>query len=157
MDPWCENSSAGSRSLGTVGSPRELFFESSFNSNITTTARPSTVNNAEVFEKLPDSAEYLNRLEVKLKNLSQKKSSQRQDRKEQILSNLIRSESKQIVGILSSADLELDREIESNNVLRQLVPQQPLTHGETVHLVTSDQLDISYTKNLPDDEPSLSD
>lgn len=154
MDPWCENSSSGSGSPGAGKSSQELVFESSFNTSLTT-VRPSPDDNGEIFEKLPDSAEYLTRLEAKLRNLPQKKT--RQDHKEQILSNLIRSESKQILGILSSADLELDREIESSSVLRQLVPQQPLTHGETVHLVTADQLDISYTKNLQVDEPSLSD
>lgn len=141
MDPWCENSS----SEGSGTSSQENIFEDSFN-NTVTGVKP-TDNNVGKFEKLLDSEEYLKLLDTKLKNL--KKSAARPD-KEQILSNLIRSESKHIVGILSSTDLELDQEVHSSGVLRQLVPQQPLTVGETVHLVNADQLARSFEENLED-------
>jgi len=88
-------------------------------------------------------------LEAKLKKLESKKG-ERSLNKEDILGNLIRSESKQILGILSHSDLELDREIQHNLIRRQLAPKLPLTVGETVHLVKADQLDKNYSENQTD-------
>lgn len=105
-------------------------------------------------EKLPDSEEYLKILEGKLKSLDKKKGQQSLGQaKQDILASLLRSESRQIVGILDSADLELDRGVSSNLVVRQLLPKQPLTLGETVRLVDADQLDKAYSE-IVDDEPN---
>jgi len=103
------------------------------------------------FEKLSDSQEYLKCLEAKLKKLEVKKGlNNHTQNKEEILGNLIRSDSKQILGILSDSDIDLDREIQSNLLVRQLAPKQPLTVGETVHLVKADQLDSNYSENQID-------
>lgn len=104
--------------------------------------------NGKRFEKLPDSEEYLKCLEGKLKKLEVKKGLvNHKQSKEEILGNLIRSDSKQILGILSESDFDLDREIQSNLLVRQLAPKQPLTVGETVRLIEADQLDSSYSEN----------
>jgi len=106
--------------------------------------------NVNKFEKLPDSDDYLRVLEKKLKAIEAKKGQKPSLQcKEEILGNLIRSESKQILGILSETDLQLDREIQPNLLLRQLAPKQPLTVGETVHLVSADQLDREHAEQNP--------
>lgn len=135
MDPWGEKTCREEVTSCCTNSFQNSFLE----------------ENGGKFEKLPDSQEYLSQLESKLKQLTKKKGEKSfRQNKEEILGNLIRSESKQILGILSDSDLALDREIQPNLVLRQLQPQQPLTVGETVHLVESDQLDQSYAAGSED-------
>jgi len=101
---------------------------------------------------LPDSAEYINNLEAKLRHISRggKKRSKEECTREQALTNLLRSDSKQVIGILSDSDLALDRELDRNQVISRIIPKQPLTAGETVKLVNSDILDQNFAKNLED-------
>lgn len=100
------------------------------------------------FEPLPDSAEYLNQLETKLHNLQNGKTKRAvPPQREQILSNLLRSESKQILGVLSDTDIDLDREIVRNQIISKIIPKQPVTVGETVQLITSDFLDQSFSSS----------
>jgi len=105
-----------------------------------------------LFEKLPDSEEYLKLLEDKLKRLANKKAQKNSEAKQDILANLLRSDSRQLAGILCNADLELDRGVNTNLVVRQLLPKQPLTVGETVRLVDADQLDKTYSETT--EEPN---
>ncbi len=65
-----------------------------------------------------------------------------------MLANLLRSDSKQVLGILSDSDIALDREIDRNQIISRIIPKQPLTAGETVRLVQSDVLDQNFAKNL---------
>lgn len=104
------------------------------------------------YEPLPDSAEYINHLEAKLRNISRggKKRSKQECTREQALTNLLRSDSKQVIGILTDSDLALDRELDRNQVISRIIPKQPLTSGETVKLVNSDILDQNFAKNLED-------
>lgn len=101
---------------------------------------------------LPDSADYINNLEAKLRDISRggKKRSKEEFTREQALTNLLRSDSKQVIGILSDSDLALDRELDRNQVISRIIPKQPLTAGETVKLVNSDILDQNFAKNLED-------
>ena len=109
------------------------------------TRSPQGDDNGAFFQKLPDSDEYLKRLEARLELIQRKGGSDKKpsfaQNKEQILGNLLRSESKQVLGILSDSDISLDRELVTNPLLRQLVPRQPITIGETVKLLEADQLD----------------
>ncbi len=72
--------------------------------------------------------------------------------REQVLANLLRSDSKQVLGILSDSDIALDREIDRNQIISRIIPKQPLTAGETVRLVQSDVLDQNFAKNLEESE-----
>lgn len=136
MDPW---GATNYSEKADIAAPDNAFKDSFVLGSSTAAVLPQDGNK---FEKLPDSEEYLSRLENRLKALDKNKNRQdSQFAKEQILANLIRSESKQILGILTDADVSLDREIETSQVLRQIVPKQPLTVGETVRLVESDHLD----------------
>lgn len=102
------------------------------------------------YEPLPDSADYIKNLETKLRNISRggDKRSCQESAREQALTNLLRSDSKQVIGILSDSDLALDRELDRNQVISRIIPKQPLTAGETVKLVNSDILDQNFAKNL---------
>jgi len=136
MDPWGATN-IGINSEQKLGGAENLFQDSFLDEC------------ANQFERLPDSEEYLKILEDKLRKLDKKKALKScEETKQDILGNLLRSESKQIVGILNSVDLELDREVNTNLVFRQLIPKQPLTVGETVRLVESDQLDKTYSEGL---------
>lgn len=139
MDPW-----GVTRTRDALVEPTPESFKDSFSQQV-----GSSVENVQQFTKLSDSEEYLNLLEKKLRNLERNGS---QSNKEQILGNLLRSESKQLLGIIKDSDLDLDREIDVHPVLRQLEPRQPLTLGETVRLVDSDLLDTSYSQNLQNGE-----
>jgi len=128
MDPW------GVRSVDE-NSERNIVAENTFQDSF-------------LFEKLPDSEEYLKILEDKLKRLNKKKAQQGNSGqvKQDILASLLRSESRQIVAILDNVDIDLDRGVNTNLVVRQLLPKQPLTIGETVRLVDADQLDKAYSE-----------
>lgn len=134
MDPW------GVRSVDE-NSERNIVAENTFQDSFLD-------KYANQFEKLPDSEEYLKILEDKLKSLNKKKAQQGNSGqvKQDILASLLRSESRQIVGILDNVDLDLDRGVNTNLVVRQLLPKQPLTIGETVRLVDADQLDKTYSE-----------
>jgi len=141
-DPWL---AVGSQTSATSSSCKGNSFDDAF-----TDGAEAGVVPCDGFERLPDSAQYLALLEKRLSNLKRRKESGKafQEHKDEIIGKLLRSESRQLVGILSETDLQLDREVDSNQLLRQLVPKQPRTLGETVHLVKADQLDLAYAENL---------
>ena len=143
MDPWNYSSST---ELSQTNTLTNHFTDSFIDSNILN-------ENDQGFAKLPDSDEYLKILENKLKNLEKKKGQKGfEEKKEDILGNLLRSESKQLLGILSESDINLDQAVDTNQVLRQLVPQQPLTVGEIIPLVDSDVLDKTFSESIEEDE-----
>jgi hypothetical protein len=95
-------------------------------------------------ERLPDSEEYIARLEVKLGRLRAGLSRQQQHHKEDIIAALLTSDSRQVLlHGLGNEDLALEEAVETSQLVRQVIPQQPVTRGETVPLVTADQLDRS--------------
>lgn len=146
MDPW-----GGTRNSDSLVHPNPLeTFQDSFTDVV------ASKENVQQFEKLPDSEEYLNLLETKLRNLESRRARNgTHANKEQTLGALLRSESKQLLGILRDSDLDLEREVDVHPVLRQLEPRQPLTVGETVLLVESDHLDTSYSEHLHNDGENL--
>ena len=110
----------------------------------------SNIFQNERYEPLQDSAEYIDSLETKLRKISSgnNKNKDKAQHREQVLANLLRSDSKQVLGILSDSDIALDREIDRNQIISRIIPKQPLTAGETVRLIQSDVLDQNFAKNL---------
>ena len=160
MDPWNFSSEHSSEllSLGAGGPGHCLSFENSFqpHQRHQEQGEPVSGQGSVLFEKLPDSDEYLARLESRLQRLQSGRSkkakssvvSKQQDlvtdlstAKEDALCRLIRSESQQLRGIDNGDDDSfLEEEVSTNVLYRRLVPEQPLTRGEKVILVAADQL-----------------
>ncbi|XP_022917041.1 coiled-coil domain-containing protein 32 [Onthophagus taurus] len=91
-----------------------------------------------IFEKLPDSDQYLASLEAKLHKIKtdQDVIKQLQQKREECMNQLLNN-----TQYSEDVDLELDEPIESSTVLRAITPQkQALTQGEIVELVKYDQL-----------------
>lgn len=96
------------------------------------------------FQPLPDSEEYLQSLEKKLKKLktSQTFLNQLKSKREDCISNLLRDNSRNIT---NEELLELDTPIQSSvqEICRHFCPEQPLNVGETVHIIQHDHLEKS--------------
>lgn len=94
------------------------------------------------FQPLPDSEEYLQSLEKKLKKLktSQTLLNQLKSKREDCISNLLRDNSRNIT---NEELLELDTPIQSSvqEICRHFCPEQPLNVGETVHIIQHDHLE----------------
>jgi len=137
MDPWCslqsEDSSAVKQTSG-------LGFEDKF--------VEGSENNREVlFEKLPDSAEYLQNLEAKLRKLSTARQSNTTN-KTSLVDDLAKARESAIVNFVTSGDiinnsedLDLETSIEVHPLARRLIPEQAITLGEQVELTKADQLE----------------
>lgn len=137
MDPWCslqsEDSSAVKQTSG-------LGFEDKF--------VEGSENNREVlFEKLPDSAEYLQNLEAKLRKLSTARQSNTTN-KTTLVDDLAKARESAIVNFVTSGDiinnsedLDLETSIEVHPLARRLIPEQAITLGEQVVLTKADQLE----------------
>lgn len=138
MDPWCDDIKVGEVCTAHPTTNNINFFQDNFKEE------------NKRYEPLQDSAEYLNSLETKLRKISSgnNKNKDKAQHREQVLANLLRSDSKQVLGILSDSDIALDREIDRNQIISRIIPKQPLTAGETVRLVQSDVLDQNFAKNL---------
>ena len=105
-----------------------------------------------IFEKLPDTKDYLARLESKLQGLggvrdSSRRSGRREEAalvleleqgKEAALSQLVRSE--------TSSREEVEEEVRVGRIVRRLVPEQALTQGEKVRLTRADHLEKEQEK-----------
>jgi hypothetical protein len=148
MDPWCDHTKdhindGVDQPSGSVRAQRDLIQHSFQDSFQAENGR---------YEPLPDSTEYINLLETKLRNITsgagRNKDKHQHRHREQALANLLRSDSKQVLGILTDSDLALDRELDRNQLISRIIPKQPLTAGETVQLVNSDILDQNFAKNL---------
>jgi len=142
MDPWCTASTGGFE-----------VHNSAAQSNQTNSFQDSFLENDGKYTPLQDSAEYIELLEAKLRNIS-KSGNKKVQHREQVITNLLRSDSKQILGILSDTDIALERELDRNQVLSRIIPKQPITVGETVHLINADILDQNYSTNVDSDETS---
>jgi len=131
--------------------PIRLGFEDSFVNNQQTDQEVT-------FEKLPDSATYLRRLEEKLGRLEVKRkpvgSVGKIVTEEKLLVESL-SRAKKIaldnlvfddVGNTGSVDLDIEQIIPTNYLARRLVPQQPLNQGEIVELTKTDLLEQEQEK-----------
>jgi len=144
MDPWGGNTSEG------TSSSQENIFDDSFTIDV----KKSDGSENGKFQKLPDSEEYLAVLETKLKNLKKKKVLN----KEEIVGELLLRSNSRLE--ISDTDIELDsaalQAAANNQLVRQILPKQPISRGETVRLLQADYLGQGYTKSLQEDT-SLSD
>ncbi|KAL5284748.1 hypothetical protein ACFFRR_006827 [Megaselia abdita] len=94
------------------------------------------------FQPLPDSQEYLQNLEKKLRKLksNQKILDQLKSKREDCISNLLRDNSTRIT---NDEFLELETPIQSSvqEICRHFCPEQPLSVGEVVHIIQHDHLE----------------
>ena len=113
------------------------------------------------FERLPDSDEYLKLLESKLQKLTsgrnQKSSEESRKLRTTLVENLTRVREDTLANLVTSCDsqnvsddldIDLERSLNINPVIRRLVPEQPLTTGETIHLTRSDQLQSKVEEEI---------
>lgn len=139
MDPWC---SLQSEDSSAVKRTSVLDFEDKFVEGLSS-------NRGIIFEKLPDSAEYLQNLEAKLSKLTTARQSQAStSNKNSLVDDLARAREDAIVNFVTSGDivnnsedLDLETSIEVHPLARRLVPEQAITVGEQVVLTKADQLE----------------
>lgn len=141
MDPWGLSSRPGDyKELPEEQEQRqeELKFESSFIPDTHGCDRESVK-----FEKLPDSENYLERLEKKLVKVKGGAGGRRREEaclvqelregKETALAQLVLGEARE--------EEEQEQEVRPGYLVRRLVPQQPLTQGEQQVLTGADHLE----------------
>jgi len=139
MDPWCSLQSEDSSAV--TQNPR-LGFEDKF-------VEGFDKNREVVFEKLPDTSEYLQSLETKLKKLTgARQAKEKSSNKASLVEDLARAREDAIVNFVTSGDIinnsediDLDSSIEVHPLARRLVPEQAITVGEQVVLTKADQLE----------------
>ena len=113
------------------------------------------------FERLPDSDEYLKLLESKLEKLTsgrnQKSSEESRKLRKTLVEDLTRVREDTLANLVTSCDsqnvtddldIDLERSLNINPVIRRLVPEQPLTTGEKVRLTRSDQLQTKVEEEI---------
>ena len=167
MDPWQETTSINTPTATerTGAGPVELLlaFENSFISESdffdTATRNQALINKTPVsFEKLPDSEEYLARLEAKLGkfgvggNLAKGKAvGSRRKEEEGLVLELSAAREAALVQFVgeqggtegrSEEEISGEREVTTNYIARRLQPVQPVTEGEVVVLTKSDSLAV---------------
>jgi len=139
MDPWCSLQSDDSSAVKQTSG---LGFEDKF-------VERSENNREVLFEKLPDSEEYLQNLEAKLKKLSTARQNNTTSlNKTSLVDDLAKAREDAIVNFVTSGDiinnsedLDLETSIEVHPLARRLIPEQAITVGEQVVLTKADQLD----------------
>ena len=144
MDPWC---SLQSEDSSAVKRTSVLDFEDKF---------VERFNRGIIFEKLPDSAEYLQNLEAKLSKLTTARQSQAStSNKNSLVDDLARAREDAIVNFVTSGDivnnsedLDLETSIEVHPLARRLVPEQAITVGEQVVLTKADQLEKEDSESV---------
>jgi len=139
MDPWCSLQSDDSSAVKQTSG---LGFEDRF-------VERSENNREVLFEKLPDSEEYLQNLEAKLRKLSTaRQTNTTSSNKTSLVDDLAKAREAAIVNFVTSGDiinnsedLDLETSIEVHPLARRLIPEQAITVGEQVVLTKADQLD----------------
>lgn len=93
---------------------------------------------------------YKSLTESKLKKLKKNSGvlSQLKEKRVELINNLLTSSRT----ITTDNDIELDRSIESNKIVNHLIPEQPQSVGEIVHLIKHDQLDIQKQEQEEEEE-----
>jgi len=91
------------------------------------------------FQKLDDSDDYLKLLESRLRKIKKDPSvlKQLKEKREECFNNLLNNS----LSITSQQDFELDESLQSNEIIRHLIPAQAQTVGEIAHLIRHDTLD----------------
>jgi len=160
MDPW-GGADTNLSSVESVGNSTETEegFRDKFVDNFCENSDQIT------FEKLPDSEEYIKLLESKLQKLTSKRNQSSEESKkirQTLVKDLERVREDALANFVtncdinnadSEADIDLERSVIVNPVIRRLVPEQPLTPGEQVVLTKADHLDIqSATPKTEDKE-----
>lgn len=163
MDPW-GGADTNLSSVESVGNSTETEegFRDKFVDNFCENSDQIT------FEKLPDSEEYIKLLESKLQKLTSKRNQSSEESKkirQTLVKDLERVREDALANFVtncdinnadSEADIDLERSVIVNPVIRRLVPEQPLTPGEQVVLTKADHLDIqSETENRDKEDPEL--
>lgn len=162
MDPWGGAADTNLSRVESVGDSTETEegFRDKFVDNFCENSDQIT------FEKLPDSEEYIKLLESKLQKLTSKRSNKSSEESKKVRQTLVEDLQKVREDALanfvtdcdtnnadSEADIDLERSVIVNPVIRRLVPEQPLTPGEQVVLTKADHLDIqSETLKTEDKE-----
>ncbi|CAO1353444.1 unnamed protein product [Diamesa hyperborea] len=105
----------------------EKSFEDNFTSHETTDTN-----------KLPDSVDYIKKLESKLNKIKKDPNLLKEltEKREECIRNLLNSSSV----LTSDSDLELEYPVNSSEILRHIIPQQALNVGEIAHLINNDHL-----------------
>lgn len=155
MDPW--TSAAADCTGGPAGGCRAVS-SAAFEDSFVCGAGDSPLSDTHAVnldDRLPDSLAYIARLEGRLASLRAGSSSCRQHHsKEVVIGRLLRADSRQLVhrGLLEEEDLALEEAVETSLLLRHLSPEQPVTRGETVQLVTADQLELQQQRQQLEEE-----
>jgi len=134
MATWCSIQSSDSCAEESSHTPFE--FEDNF-----------VIDSDKVtFEKLPDSKEYLEKLEKKLNKISHSKPKTLNTK--DFLTDFAKAKEQALTGFVLSSDNTIDNEeidLDSNKtvnpIARRIEPKQALTVGEEVILVKSDHLE----------------
>ena len=146
MDPWVSSAAAETQKPDSVdsGLPTAAF-ENNFVSN---------TSEKVIFERLPDSEEYLKKLESKLEKLTstgRKYSEESKKFRQTLVEDLSKVREDTLANFVtncdsedgqSGAEIDLERSVSVNPVIRRLVPEQPITVGEQVVLTHADKLNI---------------
>lgn len=157
MDPWTPppSSRAPGTPDGDLSTPRLQVdaappgFENSFLSDDCHDSRLPVNTNIQ-FEKLPDSAEYLARLEGKLRKVRGGGGARPGARQEAGLVAEVRGGREAAIHQLlagegglvrSQEEVAEEQEVRSNYLTRRILPQQPITRGEQVELTRADALE----------------
>ncbi|XP_059616070.1 uncharacterized protein LOC132261308 [Phlebotomus argentipes] len=144
MNPWLESESQKSSDFQS-DSTTEIGFEDNF--------QPKS-------ERLPDSQEYLDRLESKLRRIKKDPNVLRQlaEKREACLQSLL-VDCGDGVQANREIDLNLDAPVNSTDfraaqeIARFLRPEQALSVGEVVHLVKHDQLQVESEEEEQQQQP----
>ena len=165
MDPWTTPSinSSTTKQQTEPRSPDQLLgFENSFISDgdFSEGNQALVKNTPVIFEKLPDSEEYLAKLEAKLgklkigSNLAKGKASKRKE-EEGLVLELRAAREAALVQLVnrgehqegrSEEEISGEKEVTTNYLTRRLQPVQPVTEGEVVELTKSDSLAVNQEK-----------
>ena len=163
MDPWSVVEAASKDESVVNSAPEEgsHTFKDTFADNF------CDKGDKIIFEKLPDSDEYLKLLESKLHKLTGRSQQIEETKrirqtlvqdlsrtKEDTLANLL-ANSCDINNAESEINIDLEQSVIVNPVIRRLLPDQPLTAGERVFLTRADHLEI-LSGNTESEENSSS-
>ena len=146
MDPWVTTQTEGIK-VNLVEAKEEKSVDG-FSDNFSDKSFPPVL-----FEKLPDSEEYIKLLESKLKKITDTSGKKTEEESKKVRQKLVADLSKIREDTLSnlltgcdistanSDDIDLDTGVTVNPVIRRLVPEQALSPAEQVVLTTADHLE----------------
>jgi len=146
MDPWLNTQTEGIKVK--FAEEKEENSVDGFGDNFSDKSFPPVL-----FEKLPDSEEYIKLLESKLKKITDTsgKNSEEESKKvrQKLVGDLSKIREETLANLLTSCDIctvdsddiDLDTGVPVNPVIRRLVPEQALSPSEQVILTRADHLE----------------